>query len=70
VPPSSRGPVYCSFDGKDRTELRPGDALAVRLSQHPIPTVASCASDWFHSVRENLMWNVRKVQGGPVQAAG
>ena len=31
--------MWCSFDGKDRQELRAGDAVIIRTSQWPIPTV-------------------------------
>ncbi|KAF6254992.1 ATP-NAD kinase-like domain-containing protein [Scenedesmus sp. NREL 46B-D3] len=67
VPVNSRGHVWASFDGKDRTELVPGDAVVVRLSRWPVPSVAAEADpsgDWFSAVRECLHWNIRKVQGG------
>lgn len=67
VPVNSRGHVWASFDGKDRTELAPGDAVVVRLSRWPVPSVAAEADpsgDWFSAVRECLHWNLRKVQGG------
>lgn len=66
MPKSSRSQVWCSFDGKDRTELRPGDAVVIRLSKWPVPTVSSVnsTSDWFCGVRECLHWNQRKVQAG------
>eukprot|EP00879_Flechtneria_rotunda_P021418 GHRR01022575.1.p2 GENE.GHRR01022575.1~~GHRR01022575.1.p2 ORF type:complete len:103 (+),score=19.44 GHRR01022575.1:296-604(+) len=67
VPLNSRGSVWASFDGKDRTELGPGDAAVVQLSRWPVPSVAAEADpsgDWFSAVRECLHWNVRKVQGG------
>lgn len=67
VPADARGHVWASFDGKDRTELGPGDAVVIRLSKWPVPSVAAEAdpsSDWFSAVRECLHWNMRKVQGG------
>eukprot|EP00878_Enallax_costatus_P015779 GHUV01016535.1.p1 GENE.GHUV01016535.1~~GHUV01016535.1.p1 ORF type:complete len:178 (+),score=34.64 GHUV01016535.1:1134-1667(+) len=67
VPVDSRGHVWASFDGKDRTELVPGDAVVIRLSKWPVPSVAAEADpsgDWFSAVRECLHWNLRKVQGG------
>lgn len=65
----ARAQMYCSFDGKDRQELRPGDALVVRLSRWPVPSVCSSdhTRDWFRSVRETLHWNVRKQQAGAGQ---
>ena len=57
--------MHCSFDGSDHITLRPGDALVVQLSKHPVPTVcdANVSHDWFSSVREGLYWNLRKMQG-------
>jgi NAD+ kinase len=70
VPANARGHVWASFDGKDRTQLGPGDAVVMRLSKWPVPSVAAEAdpsSDWFSAVRECLHWNMRKVQGGAGQ---
>lgn len=70
VPPGIRSQVWCSFDGKERTELHPGDAVLIRLSKWPLPTVTSsndASTDWFGSVRQNLGWNARKLQGGAGQ---
>ena len=67
VPQGIRSQVWASFDGKDRTELRPGDAVVIRLSKWPLPAVTSAgdaSADWFGSVRQNLGWNARKLQGG------
>ena len=70
VPAGVRSQVYCSFDGKERTELRPGDAVLIRLSKWPLPTVTSsgdASTDWFSGVRTNLNWNTRKLQAGAGQ---
>lgn len=69
VPADSRSQMYCSFDGKDRQALGAGDAVVIRLSRWPIPTVCSRdhSHDWFRSVRETLHWNVRKQQAGAGQ---
>ena len=50
-------------------ELRAGDAVIIRTSQWPIPTVCSKdpSRDWFMGVREGLHWNARRVQGGAGQ---
>jgi NAD+ kinase len=58
--------VWCSFDGKHRTELLPGEGVVIRLSKWPVPTVAAdldTSRDWFRAVRECLHWNLRDVQG-------
>ena len=72
MPADSRAHAWCSFDGKDRPELRPGDAVLIRLAAWPVPTVASSPDssvDWFSAVRECLHWNLRKVQGAGDAAA-
>lgn len=66
VPSNSRSQMWASFDGKDRQALGPGDAVMVRMSTWPVPTVCSkdVSRDWFSGVREGLHWNVRKPQAG------
>lgn len=65
IPHSSRSTAYCSFDGKGRVELRPGDYVTVEASAYPFPTVSSSGGEWFESVRRTLRWNVRgAVQRG------
>lgn len=69
VPMDSRAEMWCSFDGKDRQPLRAGDAIIIRSSRWPIPTVCSSdpSRDWFMGVREGLHWNSRRVQAGAGQ---
>ncbi|KXZ45245.1 hypothetical protein GPECTOR_56g341 [Gonium pectorale] len=69
VPANSRAQMWCSFDGKDRQALRPGDAVIIRMSAWPVPTVCSrdASRDWFSSVREGLHWNLRRLQAGAGQ---
>lgn len=64
VPLNSRGTLYCSFDGKARQPLHPGDSVFVHLSQFPVPMVCNldASHDWFMSVRDGLHWNRRNVQ--------
>ncbi|KAL4423771.1 hypothetical protein ABPG75_001072 [Micractinium tetrahymenae] len=66
VPLDSRSSAYCSFDGRSRQELRPGDAVMISMSQWPAPMVChlDASHDWFLSMREGLSWNVRKQQAG------
>ena len=66
VPLDSRSGAYCSFDGRSRQELHPGDSVLICMSQWPAPMVCSldASHDWFLSMREGLCWNVRKQQGG------
>lgn len=66
VPVDSRSSAYCSFDGRSRQELRPGDAVLISMSQWPAPMVChlDASHDWFLSMREGLCWNVRKQQAG------
>lgn len=69
VPPGSRSQAWCSFDGKDRQLLAAGDAVVIRTSVWPVPTICNkdASRDWFSSVRDNLHWNVRKLQAGAGQ---
>ncbi|GAX73590.1 hypothetical protein CEUSTIGMA_g1041.t1 [Chlamydomonas eustigma] len=69
VPANARSEMWCSFDGKDRQALRAGDAVIIRTSQWPLPTVCSRdpSRDWFMGVREGLQWNARRTQGGAGQ---
>lgn len=66
VPEDSRSEAYCSFDGKCRQMLRPGDGVNMHVSNWPVPMVCSldASHDWFLSVREGLNWNIRKQQAG------
>lgn len=64
VPADSRAEAYCSFDGKGRQVLHPGDSVLIYLAQWPVPMVCNLDSshDWFLSVREGLHWNRRVAQ--------
>jgi NAD+ kinase len=65
VPHDARGGCFASFDGRDRTELRPGDSVHIALSRWPMPTVCSrdSTTDWVGSIRNTLHWNERRTQG-------
>ncbi|GLI64180.1 hypothetical protein VaNZ11_007361 [Volvox africanus] len=69
VPGNSRAQMWCSFDGKDRQALNAGDAVVIRMSAWPVPTVCSkdASRDWFSGVREGLHWNMRRLQAGAGQ---
>ncbi|GLC39749.1 hypothetical protein PLESTF_001898000 [Pleodorina starrii] len=69
VPANSRAQMWCSFDGKDRQALNAGDAVVIRMSAWPVPTVCSrdASRDWFSGVREGLHWNMRRLQAGAGQ---
>ncbi|KAH9602527.1 hypothetical protein KSS87_002089 [Heliosperma pusillum] len=64
VPFNSRGPAWVSFDGKDRKQLAPGDALICSMAPWPVPTACQGDSmgDFFRSIHEGLHWNLRKTQ--------
>jgi len=59
VPRNSRATAYCSFDGKNRVELKQGDHITIAASQYPFPTVMKSGSEWFESVSTSLKWNTR-----------
>ena len=71
LPLKSRGQAWASFDGKARQRLSGGDALIVRMSAWPVPTVCDeeSSGDFLRSVREGLHWNLRVCQlsDGPQQ---
>ncbi|PWZ08699.1 putative NAD kinase 1 [Zea mays] len=64
VPYNSRGHAWASFDGKDRKQLSPGDALICSISPWPVPTacLVDSTTDFFRSIHEGLHWNLRKSQ--------
>lgn len=64
VPFNSRGQAWASFDGKDRKQLKAGDALICSMAPWPVPTACEVDSthDFLRSVREGLHWNLRKSQ--------
>lgn len=64
VPYDSRTSAWCSFDGKNRVELEPGDFLTITTSQYPLPFVKNtkCRNEWFRRLSDTLHWNERKRQ--------
>ena len=66
VPCDSRSDIWCSFDGKDRQRLCPGDSVVVHRSRWPMPVVCkqSSSHDWFLSLHTSLSWNMRPRQAG------
>lgn len=62
IPRNSRATAYCSFDGKNRVELKQGDHVTIAASQYPFPTVVSNGAEWFNSVSRTLRWNTRGAQ--------
>lgn len=62
VPKRSRSTAWASFDGHDRTELKPGYYVTVSASQFPFPTIVSSHIEYIESVSRTLRWNVRQQQ--------
>ncbi|VVT47037.1 uncharacterized protein SAPINGB_P001512 [Magnusiomyces paraingens] len=62
VPKHSRSTAWASFDGHDRTELKPGYYVTVKASQFPFPTIVSSPTEYIDSVSRTLKWNVRQQQ--------
>ncbi|KAL1362370.1 hypothetical protein HN51_010631 [Arachis hypogaea] len=64
VPFNSRSPAWASFDGKDRKQLEPGDALVCSMAPWPVPTacLVDSTNDFLRSIHEGLHWNLRKTQ--------
>ncbi|KAI7906454.1 ATP-NAD kinase-like domain-containing protein [Cokeromyces recurvatus] len=72
VPFGSRHTAYCSFDGRNRTELKQGDHVKITVSPYPVKTFCACDSsnDWFTSVQTCLQWNMRRRQESFVVVEG
>ncbi|KAL3850142.1 hypothetical protein ACJIZ3_012024 [Penstemon smallii] len=64
VPFNSRSHSWVSFDGKDRKQLAPGDALVCSMAPWPVPTAcqSDSTSDFLRSIHDGLHWNLRKTQ--------
>lgn len=63
VPYDARASAFCSFDGRSRVELTPGDFITVTASRFPFPKVQSEAgSEWYSGLSNTLNWNQRKRQ--------
>lgn len=64
VPFNSRSHAWVSFDGKDRKQLGPGDALVCSMATWPVPTACQVdsTSDFLRSIHDGLHWNLRKTQ--------
>ncbi|KAJ8449450.1 hypothetical protein Cgig2_002247 [Carnegiea gigantea] len=64
IPINSRGSAWASFDGKDRKQLAPGDALICSIAPWPVPTACQVdsTSDFLRSIHDGLHWNLRKTQ--------
>ncbi|KAH3672202.1 hypothetical protein WICMUC_004431 [Wickerhamomyces mucosus] len=64
VPYNARSTAWCSFDGKNRVELKKGDFLTVTASRFPLPCIKQSTSKnaWFERLSETLNWNERKLQ--------
>lgn len=72
VPRDSRNTAWVGFDGRQRSELKQGDYISIKLSRSPVPTVCAedqgiinlLGSDWFESLKKSLHWNQRTRQKG------
>ncbi|KAF2863230.1 putative NAD+ kinase [Piedraia hortae CBS 480.64] len=65
VPYDARSSCWASFDGKERTELKPGDYCTISASRYPFPTIlplAGNSQDWVDSISRTLSWNARQRQ--------
>lgn len=65
VPYDARASCWASFDGRQRTELGPGDYVTVSASRFPFPSVLPLdrmSEDWIDSISRTLNWNSRQRQ--------
>ena len=59
---NARGSAWASFDGKYRTELKPGEYLEICCSTYSFPTVDSTDEEFIRNISRTLNWNVRAQQ--------
>lgn len=64
VPRNARSGAWVCFDGKARQELHRGDAVLIKMSEHPVPTInkTDLTSDWFESLERCFRWSERSEQ--------
>lgn len=65
VPYDARTSSWASFDGRERTELCPGDYVTISASRYPFPSVLPLdrrSEDWIDSISRTLNWNSRQRQ--------
>lgn len=60
----ARSGAIATFDGKYTSDLQAGDAVHVRMSPHPVPTInyEDQTTDWFNSIERCFKWNDRLEQ--------
>jgi len=64
VPRNARSSAWVCFDGKARQELFRGDAVLIKMSEHPVPTInkTDLTADWFESLERCFRWSERSEQ--------
>lgn len=69
VPEDGRSDIFCSFDGKVRQRLCPGDAVVITTSRWPMPMVCNvdASHDWLDRLTTGLSYNSRQQQAGADQ---
>ncbi|KIY93564.1 hypothetical protein MNEG_14398 [Monoraphidium neglectum] len=72
VPRNARSGAWVCFDGKARQELNKGDAVLIKMSEHPVPTInkTDLTSDWFESLERCFRWSERSEQKPFEEEAG
>ncbi|EEH15792.2 hypothetical protein PABG_05879 [Paracoccidioides brasiliensis Pb03] len=65
VPYSARTSSWAGFDGRERTELCPGDYVTISASRFPFANVSPSEArshEWIQSISRTLNWNSRQKQ--------
>ncbi|KAI5287657.1 hypothetical protein KEM54_005838 [Ascosphaera aggregata] len=65
VPYDARSSSWASFDGRSRTELKPGDYVSISASRYPFASVLPSGNrsrEWIKSISSTLQWNERVRQ--------
>lgn len=61
IPQDSKRSAWASFDGRNQTQLFPGDRVEIKFSEWPVPSLnmSSFNTEWLHSIKNKLNWNQR-----------
>ncbi|KAI5305147.1 hypothetical protein KEM56_005175 [Ascosphaera pollenicola] len=65
VPYNARTSSWASFDGRNRTEIQPGDYVSISASRYPFAVVSPSENrsrEWIKSISSTLHWNERRRQ--------
>lgn len=61
IPMGAQKTAWASFDGREMTQIFPGDQVVIKFSEWPVPSLnmSSYNTEWLHSIKNKLNWNQR-----------